>query len=593
MTPRSAADQQLARATERLLGCSLTSLPSPSLSRQGPDERLESLLEWMVGVARASTGAVLLAGADDEQPVAVRTTIGIDLDRHGESPGLLSKLPFGLIVHGAEIDGDDTVNDAGEACYQDADTIIHGLIDTTARMVLSLPLEVEGRLLGAVQIGYGELRSLDPAELRRLGMIADHIAVSAEVGSLSRQGAEQRAEIDRVSHVLHDVERMKNDFLSMISHELRTPLTAIIGYTDLLLRQVHGPLTDRQSHHQSAVKKAAHRLLALINDLLDLNRLEGGHVVLNLENASLVDAARLAVARASELAERQTVELRLDAPLTSIMVQADPERLQQVLVNLLDNAIKFTPGGGSVTVRIDRREHDAVVSVIDTGVGVPPDQIGRIWDRFYQADSSTRRQFGGTGLGLAIVRHVVELHGGGVSVSSDGPGLGSTFCFSMPLADAVTSPVNRPIPRSDRPAEPSGDAAPTRAQAARTVLIVDDEPDNREVITSIVHDVMGHTALTAVNGVEAISRAASHPDLILLDLRMPGLSGFDVARALKRNPDTSRIPIIAITALDGEDDRQEALAVGCVGCVTKPFSEQSLTTAVSTVLALSGREPRP
>src|SRR5262249_14665996 len=156
---------------------------------------------------------------------------------------------------------------------------------------------------------------------------ADHIAVSAEMARLSRQGVEQRAEIDRVSHVLHDVERMKNDFLSMISHELRTPLTAIIGYTDLLLRQIHGPLTDRQSHHQSAVKKAAHRLLALINDLLDLNRLEGGHVELSLENASLVDAARLAVARAMELAERQMVELRLDAPLTSIMVLADPERL--------------------------------------------------------------------------------------------------------------------------------------------------------------------------------------------------------------------------------------------------------------------------
>jgi CheY-like chemotaxis protein/nitrogen-specific signal transduction histidine kinase len=423
-------------------------------------------------------------------------------------------------------------------------------------------------------------------------MIADHIAVSAEVGRLARQGTAQRAEIDRVSHVLHDVERMKNDFLSMISHELRTPLTAIIGYTDLLLRQVHGPLTDRQSHHQSAVKKAAHRLLALINDLLDLNRLEGGHVALNLEHASLVDAARLAVARAMELAERQTVELRLDAPLTSIMVQADPERLQQVLVNLLDNAIKFTPGGGSVTVRIDRREHDAAVSVIDTGVGVPPDQIGRIWDRFHQADSSTRRQFGGTGLGLAIVRHLVELHGGSVSVASDGPGLGSTFCFSVPLAEGAAPTAAQPAaPPSG--AAPTQDAEPAQTQVSRTVLIVDDEPDNREVITSIVHDVMGHSAITAVNGAEALSRAAGHPDLILLDLRMPGLSGFDVARALKRNPDTSRIPIIAITALDAEDDRQEALAAGCVGCVTKPFSEESLTTAVSTVLALSGREPRP
>jgi CheY-like chemotaxis protein len=164
--------------------------------------------------------------------------------------------------------------------------------------------------------------------------------------------------------------------------------------------------------------------------------------------------------------------------------------------------------------------------------------------------------------------------------------MGSTFCFSMPLVNAAT-PISSP------PIQLTRDAAPLTSQAARTVLIVDDEPDNREVITSIVHDVMGHSAITAINGAEALSRAASHPDLILLDLRMPGLSGFDVARALKRNPDTSRIPIVAITALDAEDDRQEALAAGCVGCVTKPFSEESLTTAVSTVLALAGREPRP
>jgi signal transduction histidine kinase/ActR/RegA family two-component response regulator len=587
MAARPTADQ-LAQATERLLGCSVTRLPTAGIARQGQRERIESLLEWMVGMARASTGAVLLAG--DDGALTVRATIGIDVGRVDDLPRAAADLVFGLIVHGAEIDGADAqsstrVHHADGPCH-------HGLVDAEARTVLSLPLEIDGRLLGGVQIGYADLRSLDAADMRQLGMIADHIAASAEVARLSRRGAAQQEEIERVSHTLHDVERMKNHFLSMISHELRTPLTAIIGYTDLLLRQIHGPLTDRQTHHQSAVKKAAHRLLALINDLLDLNRLESRSVVLNLENATLVEAARLAVARSSDLAERQGVELRLDAPIGSVIVRADPERLQQVLVNLLDNAIKFTPGTGSVTVRVDRREHDATVSVIDTGVGVPPDQLGRIWDRFHQADSSTRRQFGGTGLGLAIVRHLVELHGGTVSVASDGPGLGSTFCFSMPLADAAARPAPQPFEAlTSGPLAPFQEP-PAQPHDARTILIVDDEPDNREVITAIIHDVMGHTAVTAVNGAEALARAATHPDLILLDLRMPGLSGFDVARALKRNPDTARIPIVAITALDAEDDRQEALAAGCVGCVTKPFSEESLTSAVSTVLALAGREPR-
>jgi CheY-like chemotaxis protein len=237
-----------------------------------------------------------------------------------------------------------------------------------------------------------------------------------------------------------------------------------------------------------------------------------------------------------------------------------------------------------VAVRVDHDEAQATVSVIDTGVGVPPDQLDRIWDRFHQADSSTRRQFGGTGLGLAIVRHLVELHGGKVAVTSDGPGQGSTFTFSLPLATAVVRPTE---------ASPVAGQSAAGSQDVKTVLIVDDEPDNREVIMAIVHDVMGHEAVTAVNGAEALARARSQPDLVLLDLRMPGLSGFDVARALKRDPLTLGIPIIAITALDAEDDRREAMDAGCLGCVTKPFSEEALTTAVSKVLATAGREALP
>jgi len=492
---------------------------------------------------------------------------------------------LGLVVHAAEIDGDGQQDGGRGVGHDESGRCSHGILDPESRTAVSLPLEIAGRLLGGVQVSFADLRSLDPVEIRRLGMIADHIASAAEAARLARESVARLSEIERVSHVLHEIERMKNDFLSMISHELRTPLTAIIGYTDLLLRLVHGPLTDRQLHHQRAVRKAAHRLLALINDLLDLNRLEGGHVVLNLEAVALTDAVRLAVARATELAEQQRVELRTDVPVTSLTVQADPERLQQVLVNLLDNAIKFTPSGGQVTVRIDHDAAEATVSIIDTGVGVPPDQLGRIWDRFHQADSSTRRQFGGTGLGLAIVRHLVELHGGGVAVASDGPGHGSTFRFSVPLSPAAVL----------RPAETFPPGAPLAAstQAVKTVLIVDDEPDNREVIMSIVHDVMGHEAITAANGAEALARVRSQPDLILLDLLMPGLSGFDVARALKRDPLTYTIPIIAITALDAEEDRREAIEAGCISCVTKPFSEESLTTAVANVLAGSGRELRP
>jgi signal transduction histidine kinase/CheY-like chemotaxis protein len=562
------ADQQ-SSAAERLLGCSTTPIPTIGLTRSGHDDRLETLLEWMVGVARAGNGVILLTG--DDGRLQVRASVGIDAAALGALPAGPDLLSFGLIVHGADIDaGDHQDRDNGRACC------LHGIVDPDSRMALCQPLEVAGQVVGAVQVGFPALRSLEPGEIRRLSMIADHIAAVAEAERLTRESASRLTELQRVSTVLEEIDRMKGDFLSMISHELRTPLTAIIGYTDLLLRQIHGTLTDRQAHHQQAVKKAANRLLALINDLLDLNRLEGGHVVLNFEDISLIDAVRRAVAQVASSAEQREVELRLDVPMAPVAVHADQERLHQILVNLLDNALKFTPPQGTVTVRINQGDDLMSVSVVDTGVGVPADQLERIWDRFHQADSSTRRQFGGTGLGLAIVRHLVELHGGAVSVASPGPNEGSAFSFSLPAAGVAQNRASAP------PAEPPSTV--TQPGPSRTVLIVDDEPDNREVITSIVQDVLGHTVLTATNGREALTQAERRPDLVLLDLRMPGMSGFEVARTLKQRTATDRIPIIAITALDDEDDRREAADAGCIGCVTKPFSEEALASAVTTVL---------
>jgi signal transduction histidine kinase/CheY-like chemotaxis protein len=566
------ADQQ-SNAAERLLGCSTTPLPTTALGRAGRGDRIEALLDWMVGVARADNGVVLLLDPDGR--LRVRASVGIEPSALVTIPAGPDRLSFGLIVHGAEIDGNGHDGQAG--CCQ------HGLVDADSRMALSFPLEGAGHVVGAVQASFRELRSLDPAELRRLSMIADHIEQTAEVERLAGESASRLAEVQRVNTLLAEIDRMKGDFLSMISHELRTPLTAIIGYTDLLLRQIHGTLTDRQAHHQQAVKKAANRLLALVNDLLDLNRLEGGHVALNAEDVSLIEAVRRAVSQVAAGAEQREVELRLNVPLGPVAVHADQERLHQILVNLLDNALKFTPPGGTVTVRLDQGEALTTVSVVDTGVGVPADQLDRIWDRFHQADSSTRRQFGGTGLGLAIVRHLVELHGGSVSVASPGPNLGSTFSFSLPVAGAAI------VPPDAAPGEPT--PLPSQPGPSRTVLIVDDEPDNREVITSIVQDVLGHTVLTATNGREALEQAERGPDLVLLDLRMPGMSGFEVARTLKQRPTTAAIPIIAITALDDEDDRREATEAGCIGCVTKPFSEESLASAVTDVLSASG--PRP
>jgi signal transduction histidine kinase/ActR/RegA family two-component response regulator len=566
--------------TERLLGCSRSPLPSFALPEHDVEGRITALLEWMISGARGSTGAVLLP--DEHQRLAVRAAVGLEAVPTADQLPRLADLEFGLIVHGADMhEGLPATEPEPHACP-------HHLIDNAARMVVFVPLAWGGRTFGAVQIGFTELRTLEPPELRQLRMIADHIACVAEAARLEQESAERQAEITRVNAVLDGTDRIKGEFLSMISHELRTPLTAIIGYTDLLLRQIHGPLSDRQTKHQTAVKKAAHRLLGLINDLLDVNRMESGHVTLNPALAALNDAVHQAVAQLAPTAEQRGVELRLDAPLTPVTLVADAERLQQIVANLLDNAIKFTPTDGTVTVRIKQQDDAVTVSVIDTGIGVPPEQLERIWDRFHQADAGTRRKFGGTGLGLAIVRHLVELHGGTVSVASSGIGEGSTFRFTLPTTQEVaTVAEDRPTANSPRPTDtpPHTDAPLHAHRPGRTVLIVDDEPDNREVIASIVQDVLGHRAVVAANGPDALAAAESRPDVILLDLRMPGMSGFEVARTLRNAPHARTIPIVAITALNDDQDRLEALEAGCDSCVTKPFTQEALAGALSAALA--------
>jgi len=552
-----------------LLDCSVSELPPFALPNLPISERYAALLEWLTSVARASSGVILAADAAGQLSLAA--AVGLSPDAATARLPRLADLAYGLVVHRAEL---------GEAPHDTHEHVcVQPLMDGAARMSLTLPLAWGSRVAGAVQLAFTALPTLEPTELRRVRMIVDHIACTAEAARLELESTQRQAEILRVSAVLYDIERLKGEFLSMMSHELRTPLTAIIGYTDLLVRQIHGPLTERQSKHQQAVKKAANRLLALINDLLDVNRMESGHVVLNLEPMMLNDAVQRAVEQVAPGAELRGVELRLDVPLAPVTLLADAERLKQVVANLLDNAVKFTASGGTVTVRINRQDDAVTVAVIDTGIGVPPEQLERIWDRFHQADSGSRRQFGGTGLGLAIVRHLVELHRGTVSVASAGTGEGSTFRVMLPTAQArgIVEPNEEP-PAADAIADPT----PLRRQ---TILIVDDEPDNREVIASIVQDVMGHVAVLAENGTDALAAADQGPDLILLDLRMPGISGFEVARTLRAAPRTRHVPIIAITALNDEQDRHDAIEAGCNGCLTKPFSQEALVSAVADALA--------
>jgi CheY-like chemotaxis protein/anti-sigma regulatory factor (Ser/Thr protein kinase) len=368
----------------------------------------------------------------------------------------------------------------------------------------------------------------------------------------------------------------------MVSHELRTPLTAIIGYSRLLIRQVHGTLTPKQLEHQEAIFRSAQRLTELINDLLDVSRLEAGRIELEprpVELRPIVDQVMSVVAAA---AHAKRIRVSNEVPRALPRAQADSTRLQQILVNLVGNAIKFTPHEGAVRITGGQQRDRLFVAVEDNGVGIAKEELARIWDPFYQVESSLRRRHGGSGLGLAIVRRLVELHGGVVRAESDGEHRGSRFTFTLPVAPAT-------VAEAPAPAE----AARERVLAGRRTLIIEDEPQNQDLMRVVVEDLLGGAVSVCDDGERGLDEALEQPpDLILLDLMLPGLSGWEIARRLRQSPRTWGVPIIAVSALARAQEREAALHAGCDGYVAKPFTPEGLAKVVTATLARQGAASR-
>jgi signal transduction histidine kinase/ActR/RegA family two-component response regulator len=417
---------------------------------------------------------------------------------------------------------------------------------------------------------------------RRYGVFIESADMVREYESEYARKAREASALAQVNEELRRLDELKSEFLAMVSHELRTPLTAIVGYSRLLSRQVHGPLTPKQLEHQDAIFRAAQRLTDLINDLLDVSRLEAGRVELSprpTDARQVVDQVNAVVGVAAQAKRiRLTNALPADLPL----VHADPSRLQQVLVNLMGNAVKFTPPDGAVRVSGGRHRDQVWVSVEDTGVGIPREELGRIWDPFYQVETPMRRRHGGSGLGLAIVRRLVELHGGMVRVESEGENRGSRFTFTLPVASEAMATAVPP-----ETAEVA--AAFAGLLGGRDVLIVEDERQNQELMRTVVEDVLGGSARVCEDGEQCLVDAADHPPaLVLLDLMLPGLSGWEVARRLRQSPRTSSVPIIAVSALSRPQEREAALHAGCDAYLAKPFTPDEMARQIAVTLESQG-----
>ncbi len=390
---------------------------------------------------------------------------------------------------------------------------------------------------------------------------------------------EAELQLQAANVALEKAARLKDEFLANMSHELRTPLNAIIGLSESLQTGTYGELIPRQENTLRVIRESGQHLLELINDILDLSKIEAGMLELQYETIDLKTICEASVSFVKDPALKKELQISVSVTDKIQTIQADQRRLKQMIVNLLSNAVKFTPSYGSIGLEVlPENDHAVRFTVWDTGIGISPEQLESLFKPFVQVDSTLSRKYEGTGLGLALVRQLAEMHNGSIGAESI-PGKGSRFYFIIPKQSSQdftdeTMPVSGETPLEPIPFSPS----------AFTILLVEDNPTNL-MFTSDYLAAKGFNLITAENGLQAIEQAETHkPNLILMDIQMPELDGLETIRRLRSAPEFASVPIIALTALAMPGDRERCLEAGASEYLTKPVSLKNLFGVISELL---------
>lgn len=410
------------------------------------------------------------------------------------------------------------------------------------------------------------------AEITLIPIFEDSGPVTHILADIRDITARRIVELDRERLVaaLREHDQRKNEFLGVLSHELRNPLTPILNSLYILRRATPGG--EQACRAQAIIERQVNHLLRLVDDLLDLTRINQGKIRLQRTRLNLVDIVRQTMEDYHTLLDSQEVAVEL--PEEAVWIEGDPTRLAQIVGNLLSNAAKFTPRGRKISVSLTRSQERATVEVADTGLGVDPDMLPRLFEPFAQAERSLARTRGGLGLGLALVKGLVEQHGGGVKAYSEGPGKGARFTIQFPLIEAAATPGARPSPKVDG--------------GGRRVLVIEDNIDAAESLREILM-LEGHEVAVADNGREGIARACEFkPDVLLCDIGLPDMAGYDVARAFRSDAALKGVFLVALTGYAGPEDRQRAAEAGFERHIAKPPNPQVLAQLLATFDAKHG-----
>ena len=444
-------------------------------------------------------------------------------------------------------------------------------------------------------------KSLASAEIERQQAIDDLYQLNQQLETRVAQRTQElqytNQQLSVANSELARATRLKDEFLANMSHELRTPLNAVLGMSEGLMTGVFGDLNERQMRSLSLIETSGRHLLELINDILDVAKIGAGKLELELSSVGIEYLCKSSLNFVKQIANQKNIQLKLSINHSIKMITVDERRMRQALINLLSNAVKFTPKGGKICLEVKLQEREAteltsecsyamIFSIIDTGIGISPEDISNLFQAFVQIDSSLNRQYAGTGLGLTLVKQLVEMHGGCVSVASQ-VGEGSSFSIVLPYRESIE------LDKSDKAEPPSNSFGEGYNQVSNLennlavnplILMADDNPINIETFSNYLTS-RGYRLIFASDGQEAINMTiAQNPDLILMDIQMPVLDGISAIESIRANPDINNIPIVALTALAMIGDREKCLAVGANEYLAKPVQLSHLVTVIQKQL---------